>query len=178
MNNENTIKSIVIEHEVKIDGIAVKREYLPSLAFVKSRSWISRVYFDPDKILIVVFLLNQIINSNEKLFGCVFNETCDNEIDIEKTYDDIFEFLLSSDLDCPTVISTSALYNENIDFLLIYPEEKDLIYLFGDEKFINKMMPISFEMYKIYFNDWIDTGAEGLDINVNAMKWFWETYPK
>ena len=178
MKTKKSIRSIVKEYEIKVDGIAVKREYLPSLEFVKSKGWISRVYFSPDTILMISFFINAIEKYNDQLYGYVFSGKCISEMNISKTYEDIFNFLNSTDVDCPALIFTSALYNKNMDFLFIHTND-DKYYGYGHEDFIQKIMPITLEMYKIYFNGYTEnSSAERISINLKAMEWFWENYPK
>ena len=151
--------------------------YLPKENIVKEKRWRARVYVVPNMLFMIDFFLNAIEPYNDEvLHGYTF---CDDKINIEiieKSSKGIHDFIYSMGMEggCVPHVEPAVITNSTFDYLFIKEMECEVFCMFGDDEFIKKVMPVSFDTYSIYYEDYQSHWTSASDF----MKWFWKTYPK
>ena len=173
------IQNIIEETEYELFNISWN-DILPKQEFIKNKNWKARLYIDGDiENILNLFLDATELYKNSELYGCIFKENSINNIKIvkvekslNKLYDLLFEYGNNT-----SFINHCLITNETIDFIFIKESEREIFYIFGEDEFIKKAMPIKFETYKLSFKTTMhEYSISNEKYKTRKMKLFWETY--
>jgi len=71
--------------------------------------------------------------------------------------------------------STIIVTNKKLDFIVVIDEYREIFYFYGNDIFINKMLPTSFEAYKDYYKGWYEV-FEDEPCKIKYFQYLWDTY--
>jgi len=123
------------------------------------------------------------------LYGCVFRNQVIDDIDIVKITNPseyLWDFMFNVHVGFDGEVDEDSAYldhclitNASLDFMLIKEQEAQFLYIFGEEKFINRAVPITFDLYESSFKSAIENYFKTKDkYNIRKMKLFWGIYHK
>ena len=175
----NDIQNIMQEVEYELFYMPWN-DILPKQEFIKHKNWEARLYIDGDiENLLNLFLEAIELYKNSKLYGCIFKEnSIDNikVIAVEKSLDALDSLFFEYGNDC-SFIDHCLVTNEAMDFIFLKESEREIFYIFGDDEFIRKIMPIKFETYKLSFEATMNEYSIANEkYKVGKMKRFLKTY--
>jgi len=155
-------------------------DILPKQEFIKNKNWKARLYIDEDiENLLNLFLDATELYKNSELYGCIFEKNSIKNIKIvkvEKSLNELYSLLFEYG-DNMSFIDHCLITNETMDFFFVKESEREIFYIFGEDEFIKKIMPIKFESYKLLFkttmNEYILSNEK---YKARKMKLFWKTF--
>jgi hypothetical protein len=155
--------------------------FLLSPKWIKRRGWYCRIYMEYYDLIESSFISNAIKEIDQNAIEFYFksydlNYQNNNSIFIKDVKRINQEFIYNfPTYDLEISINYAGLTNKNLDYIFFKDAENDLFMLFGNENFIKKAMPISYEEYKVYFHSFFGNWAsEKID---NLLKKLWTYYP-
>lgn len=172
------INMIVEQKEIDcLNGKVISDEFLPRDSVVKEKRWKARLYIYPYVPFMIDFFLTAIKSYNDKSLKTY--TACKDGFEsliIEKNFKGVDNFLNNNE-GCVPSVSPAIITNDTFDYLFIKEIESEMFYMFGNDEFIKKVMPVSFETYSLYYEENQDKFKK-YECYGEFMKWFWETYPK
>jgi hypothetical protein len=155
-------------------------DILPKQIFVKKKNWEARLCIDVDiDNLLNLFLEALDLYENKQLYGCIFENNSIDNIKIVKVANSLDELnsLLFDYGENNSFLNHCFLTNETIDFLFVKESEREIFYVFGEKKFVSKIISINFNSYiQLFQNSMKEYLSLNEEYKVRKMKLFWETY--
>ena len=147
----------------------------PDSEWIKNKNWYCRVYLENYDFIEASFIAKAIKRFNTTLYQFIVTERGVDKLEpIELSIKYIANFY-SYDSNVDIALQHSGLTDENSNFLFFKDAENEIFMLFGDEKFVKTAMPIEFDIYKKYYQNYYGYWAsENID---KLLQRIWKEYP-
>ena len=160
----------------------VDDNYLLDVSFYQKKDWKFRIFVEFSTLNVDFFTQAlKALNIEEVETYVNFSEDIKYFKNVKSEYKniiDIFYNIRPNDNDWSSydvIGSTIIVTNKKLDFIVVIDEYRELFYFYGNDIFINKMLPTSFEAYKDYHEAWYEVYADE-PWQVKYFQNLWDTY--
>ena len=160
----------------------VDDNYLLDVSFYQKKDWKFRIFVEFSTLNVDFFTqalkalnIEEVETYVSSYEGVKYFKNVKSEY---KNIIDIFYNIRPNDNDWSSddvIGSTIIVTNKKLDFIVVIDEYRELFYFYGNDIFINKMLPTSFEAYKDYHEGWYEVYADE-PWQVKYFQNLWDTY--
>ena len=182
-NLTQELNKIVKNVNIKLNNIEITDELLVDLNYFNQKKWKLRLHdeykFNWIDIDLFVQGLNKLNIHQVEIF--LHNNKLKYFKKIETKYKIVKEVFFNIGAqnkiweDADILISPIIITNKNIDFIVIIDKYREKFYFFGNNDFISKVIPVSNEAYKNYFESLYEI-YEDEPSHTNYLNWLQRNY--
>jgi len=179
---ESLINKLCKRKMIDSEICKIDETYLLDVTFYQQKDWKFRLFVEFSTLNVDFFTqalkalnieeIETYVSSSE---GIKYFKNVKSEY---KNIIDIFYNIHPNDNDWSSydiIGSTIILTNKELDFIIVIDEYRELFYFYGNDEFINKIIPTSFEAYTDYYKGWYDVYQDE-PCTIKYFQYLWDTY--
>jgi len=179
---ESLINKLCKRKMIDSEICKIDETYLLDATFHQQKNWKFRLFFEFSTLNVDFFTqalkalnIEEIETYVSSSKGIKYFKNVKSEY---KNIIDVFYNIQPNDNDWSSydiIASTIILTNKELDFIVVIDEYRELFYFYGNDEFINKIIPTSFEAYKDYYKGWYEV-FEDEPCKIKYFQYLWDTY--
>lgn len=180
----NTLNQICKKEMIDLKICKIDDEYLLDVYFYQKKDWKLRLFVEFSTLNVDFFTqalkalnIEDVQTYVSSLEGFKYFKNVKSEY---KSIIDIFYNIQPNNKDWNSydvIGSTIIVTNKKLDFIVVIDEYREIFYFYGNDIFINKLSPTSFEAYKDYYEGWYEVFTDE-SCKVKYFEYVWKTYIK